>query len=695
MYWAKLGIILNKIKITQMKEKDLPDKNQGEGNVERRQYIRLKAIFPVEFQFIDSETSGSVSDIKQGFTKDISKGGICLEANNIEEGLEALLKNQKVKIDLSIHIPVEAAETKAIANIAWYKKEKSGYPNKYLIGLSFLQIDSKERERIYSCAKRLAIIPKALGTALILFIVLSLYFYSNGFRLKIENEKLVEEMVDLSKKKSAIEEKIAKVSKEQKNIEKKLKENDGLIEDYKFRIQDLEKLPNSLEAQKKLVQYLNQDKLEAKKIIKKVLLDRAKFYRKVSELSRESLYLKSRISKISSIKSSSEDALKNLLSSFETIEDKNIASMYRWIKTNQNICTGLITSYESGKKGLEDWAFTYDQSLACQVFTLMGDQGNAKQVLEFYKNMAEKASGQFANNYDAYTGNMIEDEIHSGPNIWLGIAILHYTDKFKDEAYLSLAEDIGNWLIVLQGKDTESGIRGGPDDAWQITEHNIDAYAFFGMLYKITKDTRYKDAGDKVFSWIKKNAFIRKDVRVNKPKGDSTITSDTFAWAIPAIGPQKLTESGMDPVQIMDFAETNCVVTTDYRRPSGEVVKVTGFDFGKYSHLPRGGIVSTEWTAQMIISLKIVSEYFKNQNRFDETEYYRKKRDFYMSELEKMIIISPSKSGQGESCLPYATQDDADTGHGWRVQNAAKDGSIAGTAYTIFAKYNYNPLELE
>ena len=64
------------------------EKAENPEHVERRKYIRLNVVFPVEFQFLDPETGGSISDIKQGFTRDIGKGGICLEVNNVEEALK-------------------------------------------------------------------------------------------------------------------------------------------------------------------------------------------------------------------------------------------------------------------------------------------------------------------------------------------------------------------------------------------------------------------------------------------------------------------------------------------------------------------------------------------------------------------------------------------------------------------------------
>jgi hypothetical protein len=60
-----------------------------------------------------------------------------------------------------------------------------------------------------------------------------------------------------------------------------------------------------------------------------------------------------------------------------------------------------------------------------------------------------------------------------------------------------------------------------------------------------------------------------------------------------------------------------------------------------------------------------------------------------------MVISSPSPSGQGEGCLPYATEDYVDTGHGWMTPKGQSSCSAAGTIYILFAYYNYNPLKLQ
>jgi len=132
-----------------------------------------------------------------------------------------------------------------------------------------------------------------------------------------------------------------------------------------------------------------------------------------------------------------------------------------------------------------------------------------------------------------------------------------------------------------------------------------------------------------------------------------------------------------------------------YVRPDGRSVRIKGFDFAPEKHLGRGGVVSSEWTAQMIVSFKVMSAYYKSKGDSLKALSYSVKANDYIDELGKMIISSPSASGEGAGCLPYATQDSVDTGHGWNTPKGTSTGSVAGTAYAIFAFHNYNPLVLE
>jgi len=368
--------------------------------------------------------------------------------------------------------------------------------------------------------------------------------------------------------------------------------------------------------------------------------------------------------------------------------------MYQWLTIHQNPRTGLVMSFE-GDSNVDNWAFIYDQSLAAQAYTRFSDFERARKILDFFAKKAKRREGLFFNAYYVNDGSPCEYIVHSGPNIWLGIAILQYTKKAKDSRYLFLAEEIAQAIMQLEDQDNEGGIKGGPGLSWYSTEHNLDAYAFFMMLDQITKQPRYAQSKDKILSWLEKHAYDRPDTPIMRGKGDSTIATDTYAWSIAALGPQRLESLGMNVDKIVDFAEENCGVEVAYARPEGSIVKIKGFDFAAQRHIVRGGVVSSEWTAQMVLALKIMANFYHTKGLIAEARSYELKADEYLIGLCNMIISSPSPTGQGEGCLPYASVDAVDTGHGWITPKGKFTGSVAGTAYTLFAYYNYNPLELQ
>ncbi len=632
---------------------------------ERRKYVRLDSVFPVQFQLLNLDSSLSLSDWIQGFTSDISKGGICLEVNNLRPDLAKLVKSQQVKLSLAIEMPVVKNPVKARAKIAWVK-DIPGQLNRYLIGLTYENIDASENSRIlrYALTKKF-FAPVALTLVVLFGIGLGINAYFN-FKLIQGNRALVKQLVDVLQDSKLAREKISQITQDK----------DGL----QLKIRSLEQHIQGLDREKE------KSREEASKIVQLNAL--------IQKLSREKSAFQEQLINLQRKEEAANVELVNLEKKKVSLEKANFDKMYQWLKIHQNPHTGLVMSFE-GDGDLSNWAFLYDQALVIQAYTNASDFERAEKILNFFQIKARRLNGRFLNAYYANDGSPAEFVVHSGPNIWLGVAIMQYTKKSNDASYLGLAEEIAQSIISLQNEDHEGGIRGGPQVSWYSTEHNLDAYAFFNMLYQMTHQEEYAQARDKVLSWLVAHTYDKTDIPIKRGKGDSTIATDTYAWSIAAIGPEKLEKLGMNPDQIMSFAEQNCAVEVSYTRPDGQTVKIKGFDFAAKGHIARGGVVSSEWTAQMIMSFRIMADFYRKKNMPAEAQGYEAKAQEYLANLGKMIISSPSPSGQGESCLPYATQDFVDTGHGWMTPKGSSTGSVAGTAYTLFAYHNYNPLELK
>ncbi|MFA5096050.1 MAG: hypothetical protein WC478_01785 [Candidatus Omnitrophota bacterium] len=642
---------------------------------ERRWYIRLDTVLPVQFRLVGLDNQTSLSPNLQGFTNNLSKGGICLCAPELPQGLARLLREHQARVILSIDVPFLRKPIDAESTAIWVREDPAA-PCKYYLGLAYEKIDPAANNRLmrYARGKQL-FIPVVLLAVVLLGMALAL----NGFlniRLTEGNRQLIRQLSAVIRESNSTKQKISEISREKETLGARLGE-------LTARIQAIEEEKAGLSGLK--------GKAAAEITVKS---------RKINELNtllqqlvREKGRLKQQLAGAQAQERAIAGQLARIDEKKQTLEKANFDRMYDWIKIHQNLRTGLVMSFE-GDSDIDGWAFTYDESLAIQAFAYFGDNERARKALDFFKNRAERKNGLFLNAYYAHDGLPAEFIVHSGPNIWLGIAALQYTQMTKDRQYLGLAEDIAAGIISLQKEDAEGGLRGGPAVTWYATEHNLDAYAFFDMLFTLANKQKYAEARDKALDWLVKNTYNKSGVPIKRGKGDATIATDTYAWSIAAVGPDKLESLGMHPDKIMEFAENTCRVDVPYNIED-RVVRVQGFDFAPQRHLARGGVVSSEWTAQMAISFKMMADHYLKKNLPVKAGVYRQKADECLASLSSMIICSPSASGQGANCLPYASQDFVDTGHGWFTPKGKSTGSVSGTAYTIFAYYNYNPLKLK
>lgn len=629
---------------------------------DQRRYKRLDHIFPVDFQVI-APGDRVVCDWQQGFSQDVSDGGLCLIVNHFKEADEKFLGDSQVRFRLQIHLPVGVEGIAACARIAWFKKNKAELSSQYMIGVEYETIDLKDRRRIlrYVRGRRFF---KAL--AIIFSFALSAGLMWMGFynaKLRLDNEKLLGDLSVNFDHRRLLEEGQSQLVSQ--------------MSDMKSLLEQSEEKTRALQRQLIITQANDQKAIESLKRS----LDLAESYQ--GELKQNLVNLALQKAKI-------DDAVELKKEEVSSLEKKVRDKLYQWLLVHRNNRTGLVGSFE-GDDDIHDWGFTYDQALVAMNFINSGDLENAKKIFDFYLQAKRIDDGGLANAYYASSGEPAEFVAHVGPNVWLGLAVMQYTMKTQDEQYLGLAKEISLWLDTV--KDADGGLRGGKNFSWYSTEHNLDAYAFYQMLAAQTKDSYYAQRARSLLAWLSKNAYSNiSSPLVKRGKGDSTIATDTYAWSVSAIGPKMLKEIGMDPDAIMDFALNNCCVEISYAKPDGTTVEVKGFDFAKSRNSARGGVISCEWTGQMSLALKMMADYHSQNGDFKKAQRYQRMAEEYISELEKMIIASPSPVGQGDFCLPYASHEFVDTGHGWRTPKGNRTGSVAATAYAIFAMDGFNPL---
>ena len=177
---------------------------------ERRRYIRLDSVFPVEFRLLSLDGKRTLSELLQGFTNNISKGGICLCMNNLNEALANMLIAKQAKMALDIHMPLSGREVTAVASVAWMKKTDAA--GRFLIGLSYEEIDGAENNKLmrYAWMKKL-FVPATLSVIIFLGVAFSAGSFINAKLIK-GNIAMVEQLVKIAQESSIAKQKIKEIN---------------------------------------------------------------------------------------------------------------------------------------------------------------------------------------------------------------------------------------------------------------------------------------------------------------------------------------------------------------------------------------------------------------------------------------------------------------------------------------------------
>ena len=640
----------------------------------KRHYLRISSVLAVEFCLLD-EAGRHLTPYLQGFTNNIGKGGICLVVNDLWWGFADRLKSFDT-IALQVNLPFKEKGIFTQGKIVWQEEHKQAKFTQYRLGIEFESAPPAAAHLLFGYALGKKLVTFLVVGGLFVFLLVSLGLYYQRQKLVRENKaflalyhqgltqnaafkgNLIQQQYEIRQlgfKKKRIARKLALARKELTQWQEKYAvEQTGGVKD-KTAASGLKHNIMTLEG-------------------------------RIVSLQKDNARLKA----LFTLQARSQNVLKTEFKMRQgrswAAGKKIIAGMFDWIKNRQDLRTGLVLSYD-GDRDLRNVAFTYDQSLATIVFLMFDDYAGARKILDFYLKQAKLGKPI----YNAYytSGGVYEYTVHSGVNAWVGLASLNYLRKTQDKRYLPLARKVADFLFTMM--DKEGGIPGGPNIRWYSTEHNLDSYAFFKLFYELTGKHKYLDASEKIKQWLSRYAYTSNVVPVRRGKGDATIATDTYAWSITALGPKVLLSLMMSPDEILDFAVKNCAVNTTFMR-NGESIKVRGFDFAKYRNLPRGGVISCEWTAQMILSFEIMANYYYHKNHLKSRSYLNEAA-MYFRQLQQLIISSPSPVGKANPTLPYASQSNVDTGHGWRTPRGRDTGSLSATAYFLMAYRGFNPLQ--
>ena len=261
----------------------------------------------------------------------------------------------------------------------------------------------------------------------------------------------------------------------------------------------------------------------------------------------------------------------------------------------------------------------------------------------------------------------LEDEFcvssHTGNITWAMIALSAYYRGCGGEQYLASIISLGDWVIDHTRDDIGIGGFTGGYSGWKenshkltykSTEHNIDCYVAFMLLFEITGDTKWKDNAlhAKRFvqaMWNEQEHFFWTGTALDgQTINYGNIPLDVQAWAVMALGLEK---------ESVFWAEQNCYVESDGFK---------GFDFNN----DKDG-VWFEGTAQMCVAFQILKQ--------------MQKSSLFLEQIGRAQSLANNANGKG---IVAASREGVSTGFEWEYFCR---NHVGATAWYIFAEQEYNP----
>ncbi len=231
-------------------------KNDTLSDQNKRQYLRIDTVFPIEFQITSEDRMRTLSDLKEGFTRNIGKGGICITTKIVKGASFPDLLPKKTKLKLIINIPPDREPLESFATVEWVEKYSGSLLDTYTFGASYDYINEEEYERILGYLNWIRHKPKVLtGFVIVLSLIIifgiGLMIKSNKLQniaqqFLISKDTLVKIESELERKKLEV----LSIQKELENLQTQRETEESLRDELESKQSDLEKFLKDLEAKK-------------------------------------------------------------------------------------------------------------------------------------------------------------------------------------------------------------------------------------------------------------------------------------------------------------------------------------------------------------------------------------------------------------------------------------------------------------
>lgn len=120
---------------------------ESPGEVERREFVRIRVALPVRYAFTDMDGTRLPPGLSEGSTMNVGAGGLLLQGRIHDLAWVTDLLTQRKAVALSFSLPGEFRPVQVLARVAWIETiaPDNGRCN---LGLRFKEMPREEQDRI-------------------------------------------------------------------------------------------------------------------------------------------------------------------------------------------------------------------------------------------------------------------------------------------------------------------------------------------------------------------------------------------------------------------------------------------------------------------------------------------------------------------------------------------------------------------
>ena len=272
----------------------------------------------------------------------------------------------------------------------------------------------------------------------------------------------------------------------------------------------------------------------------------------------------------------------------------------------------LIQSY-SDQMQLQSTSFVYDNAVVINALLERGDQPNLQrarllgQALLYAQQNDSSGDGRvrqayFVDQPDTH-GVFLRPALApfffigstTGDMAWAGMALAHLSARTGERQFLNGAVRLGQWIVSNTFSSSGAGgFTAGVDASnnpltYKSTEHNIDAYALFTMLARLTGDSSWASQALRARTFIRamfnaeSDFFWTGTLLDGATINTNPIPEDVNAWSFLALQDEAFAGS-------VDWAKTNLAVTDTPQSfnnsVAGNKVRISGITFTNFAQHP-------------------------------------------------------------------------------------------------------------